>query len=169
MRRAGAAAIALVALVLVALAIPAPARVLAGDESVHVRVVQIKAVGKREAGKPIELDKDLEPLRAHLETSLEKKARASLIKKETHTGAPGKTLVFELENHHHADAIASFVEDRIEVALTISKRDLKTKKDDLLFTTTVRLKDGATLIQSIVNGAETGDLVLAITASRDSL
>ncbi len=148
------------------------APVQAGENDVYVRIVQVKATGKRDESKheKAEMDKALEPLRAHLEPTKHAKytllGKGGIVKK----GAWDKALAFDLENHLGADATPSqAAEKKIKLVLKVNKHDEKNKKDELVFETTIEMKDAATAVQQIEKGLEGGDLLLAVTASRDSL
>jgi hypothetical protein len=162
------------AAVLVACAVllaPLLAPAVAADREVHVRVVQIKASGSRAPGKSAELDRDLEPLRAHLEQLPVNFARFEyLAKAEKH--APVKTaLAFQLQGRYRAQATSSYLDDgRIQLVLLVTKLLADpAQKPEKVFETTTSLKESATTVQAIAGGVEGGDLLLAVTVSKDAL
>lgn len=161
-----------VALAALALGPFVASRASAAGTAVHVRLVQIKATGTREAGSKAMLDKDLEPLRAHLEQPNLEYGRYSLVARATEKLELGKTHTFSVTNGHEARTTVSQDGDRFKVVLLVTKRedgkDSKAKPETV-FEATLALKDGATAIQSIAKGLAGGDLVLALTVSRDPL
>jgi hypothetical protein len=142
--------------------------VRAADNELYVRIVQVKGAGTRTGDKKAEMEKALEPLRAHLEQA-SKHSKYTIVGKSTvKKGAPGKPISFELENKLHAEATPSVAaEKKIKLVLQVNKKD--GKKDELVFETTLEMKDAATAVPVIEKALEGGDLLLAITASRDSL
>lgn len=143
--------------------------VQAGDNELYVRIVQVKATGTRARAKKAEMDKALEPFRAHLEQVSDHAHYSMLGKSATKKGVAGKAISFDLENKLRAEATPSTgAEKKVNLALKVSKRDAK-KDDDLVFETTLEMKDGATAVPLIEKAIEGGALILAITASRESL
>jgi hypothetical protein len=142
-----------------------PAR--AKDDELYVRIVQIKGTGSR-GDKKAEMDKALEPLRAHLEKASQHSRYSMLGKPSTRRGASGKAIAFELENRLTAEATPTAAADkRIDLTVKVSRHD--GRKDELVFETKLDVKDGATAVPIIEKALEGGALILAITASRDSL
>jgi hypothetical protein len=141
--------------------------VQAGDVELYVRIVQVKGTGAR-GDKKAEMDKDLEPFRAHLEKASTHAKYTMLGKSASKKGPAGKAIAFELENKLRADATPSAAgEKKIKLVLQVNKKD--GKKDELVFETTLEMKDGATVVPRIEKALGADDLLLAITASRDPL
>jgi hypothetical protein len=139
----------------------------AGDNDVYVRIVQVKATGERK-DTHAEMDKALEPFRQHLEEA-SKHAKYSLLGKSVvKKGSFGSAVGFDLENHYKAVATPSVgTEKHIKLVLKVNKHE--EKKEELVFEATLDMKDAATAIQQIDKALEGADLLLAVTASRDSL
>ncbi len=139
----------------------------AGDNDVYVRIVQVKATGERKE-KHAEMDKALEPFREHLEEATKHAKYTLLGKSVAKKGAFGSPVGFDLENHYKAVATPSVgTEKHIKLVLKVNKHE--EKKDELVFEATLDMKDAATAIQQIDKALEGADLLLAVTASRDSL
>ncbi len=142
--------------------------VQAGDDELFVRIVQVKGTGTREQGKKAEIDKPLEPLRAHLEKASNHSRYSMLGKSSTKKGPAGQPIAFELENKLRAEATPSPGADKkVNLGLKVNRRD--GKKDELVFETKLEMRDGATGMPLIENVLDGGALILAITASRDPL
>ena len=139
----------------------------AGDNDVYVRIVQVKATGERK-DKRAEMDKALEPFRAHLEEASKHAKYTLLGKSVAKKGAFGSAVSFDLENHYQAVATPTVAaEKHIKLVLKVNKHE--EKKDELVFEATLDMKDAATAIQQIDKALEGADLLLAVTASRESL
>lgn len=143
------------------------APVKAGENEVYVRVVQVRGSGTR-GEKRAEMDKSLEPFRAHLEEA-SKHARYVLLGKSVVKRGPyGNAIEFELEKGFRAHATASqAAEKHLKLLLQVDKRE--GKHDEMVFKATLDMKDGATAVQQIEKALEGADLLLAVTASRDPL
>lgn len=149
------------------------APVTAADKVLHVRIVQVKASGSRTSDKPADLDKDLEPLRAHLERET-RYAKLEFLAKAVQKGPAGTALAFELKGGFKATATATLEGERIQLVLLVTKPATKAGEkgeqavtEEKVFETTTSLKDTATSVQSIAGGVPGGDLLLAVTASKD--
>jgi len=141
----------------------------AGENDVYVRIVQVKGTGKRTRDHG-ELDKALEPLRAHLEEASKHLRYALLGRSVAKKGTFGNAVRFDLENHFRAVATPTPAADKhMKLVLKVNKHDLEGKKEELVFEATLDMKDGATAIQQIEKALDGADLLLAVTASRDSL
>ncbi len=157
----------LAVLTLAALCLLGP--VQAGEDELYVRIVQVKGTGSR-GDKKAQLDKGLEPLRAHLEQASQHERYSMLGKPATKKGPGGKAISFDLENKLSAEATPTAAADkRIKLVVKVNKREAKKGEDSLVFETTLEMKDGATAVPLIEKALEGGALILAITASRDSL
>src|SRR5437762_7345816 len=79
-------------------------RAPAADADLHVRIVQIKGTGKRGGkGAKLQLDKELEPLRDHLQQEGLTHGRYQFLAKENKSGPGSKALKFDLQNQHAAE------------------------------------------------------------------
>lgn len=144
------------------------APVQAGENELYVRVVQVKATGSRADDAKATVEKSLEPLRAHLEQASKHAHYGLLGKSTTKKNAPGKAITFDLENKLRAEATPSTLGDKkLKLELKVTKRGAS--KDELVFETTLEMKDGATAVPVLEKAIEGADLLLAITASRDPL
>jgi hypothetical protein len=140
----------------------------AGENEVFVRVVQVVGSGAR-GEKRAEMDKSLEPLRAHLEQASKHAHYALVGKSVAKKGTFGGAVVFELENHLKAAATATpAAEKKIKLVLQVTKQRER-KEDEMVLETKLEMKDGATAVPLIEKALGEGDLLLAVTASRDSL
>jgi hypothetical protein len=137
---------------------------VAAEPELHVRVVQIKGSLKR-TDKP-ELDKELEPLRSHLEQAGLDHGKYQLVGTQAQKGAFGKPFTFDVEGGLKATITATAVEDRIVIVLQVDKVDRATKTTELVSRTTLKMKDGATSVQSFAGALAGSDLLLAVTAQR---
>lgn len=170
---AGARSRALVAGALAAwLACALSPQARAGDDDLNVRIVQIKGTGTRAKGKQAEIDKDLEPLRKHLEQTSYSKYQ--LLDKATKKGPPAKVIAFELQNKYKAEATVSRDKEKkggFSVTLRVTKTVKKDKEEteEEVSKSTWFLADGATALSVIGKGAGADDLIIAITASKDAL
>jgi hypothetical protein len=142
--------------------------VRAGESELFVRIVQVRGTGSR-GDKKAEVDKSLEPLRAHLEQASKHAKYAILGKSTAKKGTAGKAICFDLEHNLRAEATpTAAAEKKIKIVLKVNRRAEK-KEDELVFETSFEMKDGATAVHQIDKVAAGADLLLAITASRDSL
>lgn len=140
----------------------------AGEAEVYVRVVQVMGSGAR-GDKRAEMDKSLEPFRAHLEQASKHAHYTLLGKSVTRKGTFGSAVAFELENHLKAAATATPADEKkIKLVLQVNKKR-EHKEDEMVFETKLEMKDGATAVPLIEKALEEGDLLLAVTASRESL
>ena len=139
----------------------------AGDNDVYVRIVQVKATGERK-DKHADMDKALEPFREHLEQASKHAKYTLLGKSVAKKGAFGSPVTFDLESHLKAVATPTVgAEKHITLVLKVNKHE--EKKEELVSEVTLDMKDAATAIQQIDKALEGADLLLAVTASRDSL
>lgn len=146
----------------IALAITALADWAGAAGKVTVQVIQILATEEKPG--PKDVDPELAELKSQLEKSFTKYHKFRKLHQESKTGADGETLSFALRSDFSMTVVPGEAPEKNFVKLQVTIRN---KEGHEKMATTLKLKNGGSVVFGKEFEAGDGHLLIALTVKRD--